>query len=246
MADGPFYLDLISDTGRLDAASVSVTVTTEGSMAVTLQWTGGELVEAAYDAFTAFSTMRERLARLGLTPRCFGACRNLVLSSMACQMSRGLKGYLVCLGKAAQRSDLVRIFDAGSDMDLATVAEQKEFKREWLRSLRFGDEQAKATLDDLYRTPEKAELIGGRIVKLPMNGLKESRIIGRLCRSLDDHATITKIGGSIREPTRLRSCHSAFGSGIVLAGRILPPWTVSPESDAVYRGCPAFRRRSPQ
>lgn len=49
--------------------------------------------------------------------------------------------------------------------------------------------QSKATLDDLYRTPEKAELIGGRIVYLMATGRKPGRIGGRIYRSLDDYAS---------------------------------------------------------
>ncbi len=54
--------------------------------------------------------------------------------------------------------------------------------------------QARATLDDLYRTPEKAELIGGRIVTFMATGRKPNRIAGRIYRSLDDHANQTGIG----------------------------------------------------
>jgi Uma2 family endonuclease len=48
--------------------------------------------------------------------------------------------------------------------------------------------QARATLDDLYRTPEKAELIGGRIVRFMATGHKPNRVAGRIYRSLDDYA----------------------------------------------------------
>jgi Uma2 family endonuclease len=48
--------------------------------------------------------------------------------------------------------------------------------------------QARATLDDLYRTPEKAELIGGRIVRFMATGLKPNRVASRTFRSLDDFA----------------------------------------------------------
>ncbi len=54
--------------------------------------------------------------------------------------------------------------------------------------------QVRATLDDLYRTPGKAELIGGRIVHFMATGRKPSRVAGRIYRSLDDHATQTGIG----------------------------------------------------
>jgi len=43
-------------------------------------------------------------------------------------------------------------------------------------------------MDDLYRTPGKAELIGGRIVNLMATGLKPNRVAGRIFRSLDDYS----------------------------------------------------------
>jgi len=42
--------------------------------------------------------------------------------------------------------------------------------------------QKRATLDDLYRIPEKAELIGGRIVYLMSTGRKPGRVGGRIYR----------------------------------------------------------------
>jgi Uma2 family endonuclease len=54
--------------------------------------------------------------------------------------------------------------------------------------------QARATLDDLYRTPEKAELIGGRIVRFMAAGHKPNRVAGRIYRSLDDYADTARRG----------------------------------------------------
>ena len=54
--------------------------------------------------------------------------------------------------------------------------------------------QARATLDDLYRTPGKAELIGGRIVPFMPTGRKPNRVAFRIARSLDDHANQTGRG----------------------------------------------------
>jgi Uma2 family endonuclease len=48
--------------------------------------------------------------------------------------------------------------------------------------------QARATLDDLYREPGKAELIGGRIERYMATGFLPNRIAGRIFRSLDDYA----------------------------------------------------------
>jgi Uma2 family endonuclease len=54
--------------------------------------------------------------------------------------------------------------------------------------------QRRATLDDLYNEPGKAELIGGRIVQLMATGYKPNRVAFRISRSLDDHATQTGVG----------------------------------------------------
>lgn len=55
-------------------------------------------------------------------------------------------------------------------------------------------DQARATLQDLYRVKEKAELIGGRIVHLMPTGRKPNRVAGRIFRSLDDYATHLGVG----------------------------------------------------
>lgn len=55
-------------------------------------------------------------------------------------------------------------------------------------------EHRDATLEDLYCTEGKAELIGGRIVRLMPTGRKPNRIALRIVRSLDDHAEETGVG----------------------------------------------------
>src|SRR5438309_1389590 len=54
--------------------------------------------------------------------------------------------------------------------------------------------QARATLDDLYRTPGKAELIGGRIVHLMATGHTPNRVAFRIARALDDYAQQNRKG----------------------------------------------------
>lgn len=55
-------------------------------------------------------------------------------------------------------------------------------------------QQARASLEDLYRVEGKAELIGGRIVQQMATGRKPNRVAFRITRSLDDHATQIKLG----------------------------------------------------
>ncbi|MBW3543088.1 MAG: Uma2 family endonuclease [Planctomycetes bacterium] len=46
--------------------------------------------------------------------------------------------------------------------------------------------RGRATIEDLYHTEGKAELIGGRIVPLMASGYRPNRVAGRIYRSLDD------------------------------------------------------------
>ncbi len=72
--------------------------------------------------------------------------------------------------------------------------------------------QAPATLEDLYREPGKAELIGGRIVRFMATGSKPARIGGRIYRSLDDYAE--QIGRGVAYPD-----NTGFAIPILASGR---------------------------
>src|SRR5713101_6349371 len=48
--------------------------------------------------------------------------------------------------------------------------------------------QKRATLEDLYNEPGKAELIGGRIVQFMATGHKPNKVAGRIFRKLAEYA----------------------------------------------------------
>ncbi|MBI3821336.1 MAG: Uma2 family endonuclease [Planctomycetes bacterium] len=85
--------------------------------------------------------------------------------------------------------------------------------------------QKRATLDDLYCTPEKAELIGGRIVIYMATGRKPNRVGGRIYRSLDDHAAQVHAG-------------EAFTDNLGYVVSILPSGRESFSPDASYHRGP--------
>jgi Uma2 family endonuclease len=72
--------------------------------------------------------------------------------------------------------------------------------------------QTAATLDDLYRVTDKAELISGRIVPLMPTGRWPSRIASRIFRSLDDHAEATGRGEAYTD-------NSGFAVPMLSSGR---------------------------
>ena len=127
-------LELVDAAGSIVPGEVIISEA-EDKLGVRIRWLGQELSATENDAFSALRTVRLKLSEQGLIPRCYGACRNLVVSGMAAQMAGGLKGFLVRLGQQARMSDLVEIFDAGPDMDLVSVTEQQEFTLTWYRSL---------------------------------------------------------------------------------------------------------------
>src|SRR5207253_1588139 len=54
--------------------------------------------------------------------------------------------------------------------------------------------QRRATLEDLYNEPGKAELIGGRIVQLMATGRKPNRMAGKIFRKLAEYSETAGIG----------------------------------------------------
>jgi len=144
-----FDLELIDVSGALLHATAEANLRewTEGGfrkseVRLAFRWPGGESSGIDWHYHAALCRVRERLAEVGLTPRCYGACRNLVLSGMAVDMGLGRRGYLVRLGERSELSDLVDIFQAGPEMDLASVADQGAFRLEWERSVRWLDQSA--------------------------------------------------------------------------------------------------------
>lgn len=71
--------------------------------------------------------------------------------------------------------------------------------------------QSQATLDDLRRVKQKAELIGGRVVELMPTGFFPGQVAGRIYRSLDDYAVKTRAGVAL--PDNVGFAVSELSSG---------------------------------
>jgi hypothetical protein len=103
---------------------------------LTLLYSGHEVQAEASDYFEALCRVRDRLEAEGLRPVCYGASRNVWPSGMARGMGLGLVAYKTRLGERATRSDLVRIFDTGPDVEPVSVEEQKAYHDQWWVSVR--------------------------------------------------------------------------------------------------------------
>lgn len=60
-------------------------------------------------------------------------------------------------------------------------------------------EAANATLEDLYKTPEKAELVGGVLVLVPPTGIEPGYAADEIFASLHEHARRTGLGRAVAD-----------------------------------------------
>jgi hypothetical protein len=102
---------------------------------LSLRYAGGEITKSADGWFSAMSDVRRELENNGLLLKLYGASRNVYPSPMSRSMGGGHKAYKLQMGQPAKQSDLVSIFGVGPDIDLASVDEQEQFYRDWLKSL---------------------------------------------------------------------------------------------------------------
>jgi len=102
---------------------------------VALTTDDGVLEASGPDFFEAFCGVREQLETRGLVPVCYGASRKVFPSRMSRQRSLGVQAYRLELGRAGRKEDIVEIFQTGDDVEPVSVADQRRFFDEWLRTL---------------------------------------------------------------------------------------------------------------
>ena len=120
--------------GDEDESGTIHATTSEGQCRVVFKFRDSEIEASSSDYFEAFSEVRLKLEQVGLIPFCYGASLNVFPSGMCRDMGAGLSAYRLTIGKAPQRTDLVRIFESGHDVIPSSVENQKAFYAEWLQS----------------------------------------------------------------------------------------------------------------
>jgi hypothetical protein len=103
---------------------------------IQFEYRGRLIQESALDYFECLCKIRLQLEEEKLIPFCYGASLNVYPSGMGRDMGRGLKAYKSIIGKQSKIEDLVFIFDEGPDVIPSSVANQKAYFQEWLKSPR--------------------------------------------------------------------------------------------------------------
>ena len=107
------------------------------------------------------------------------------------------------------------------------------------RSASKGDEETRmatvqrATLDNLYRTPGKAELIGGRIVEYMATGVRPSEVASNIYRQPAAARPTDQARQMLYRRPRLCRPGTAFRPRVLLPGRFLLRRPTACQSDAL-------------
>ena len=120
--------------GEDDEAATLTTGPRDGLCHITFRYRGRVIETSARDYFDAFCQVRLQLEPERLIPFCYGASLNVFPSGMARDMGSGLSAYRLTVGHTPAKDALVGIFDSGPDVIPASVANQKEFFNDWLKS----------------------------------------------------------------------------------------------------------------
>jgi len=132
MTERNYHIDVIDAKGRTESCEMEVTQNGD-ECTVELFHRGKIHSGTAEDFFDAMVVVRIHLEPDGYLLHCYGASKNVYPSQMSRQSSSGRQAYQMKMGYPAER--LVSIFDAGLDIEPATVDEQRRFYEDWLQSL---------------------------------------------------------------------------------------------------------------
>lgn len=132
-------IDAIGDNGVRSSATLQIKESIEEDRVVYKITVvhGGivEVGESEHGYFDALRTVRRKLEKIGVLLSCFGASEDVYPSPMQESMGPALLAYRNRLGRQALAKDIVNIFDSDDSVRPATVASQKAFHVNWLKSL---------------------------------------------------------------------------------------------------------------
>lgn len=120
--------------GNNDEVAVFTEEKTSNSCVLSCEYRRKTISAKKNDFFEALCDIRRELEKEGLIPFCYGASLNVYPSAMSRQMGAGKAAYKMEKGKQAQKTDIVRIFEHGTDIVPSTVDQQRTFFNEWIAS----------------------------------------------------------------------------------------------------------------
>jgi hypothetical protein len=127
-----YPIDVLSN-GILQPGTIEV-VELDRNWRLILETAGRHEEVDASDCFHALQLLREKIRPDGYDIVCYGSSRHVYPSGMSRDMSGGLMAHKLYVGQQGQMKDVVRIFDTGPDVDLASAEEQDAFYQSWFGS----------------------------------------------------------------------------------------------------------------
>ncbi|MGE7219242.1 hypothetical protein ACQKJC_22425 [Priestia koreensis] len=97
---------------------------------------GGDFLSFKSEScFEALEQLRQSLEEKHIQILCNGAALNVYPSPMALSMGVGRLAYRLINGKQAKTEDMVDIFDCDDHYSFVSIAEQRNFYKDWLNSV---------------------------------------------------------------------------------------------------------------
>lgn len=101
---------------------------------LTLECQLGQFEATNWNYFDALCQIREQLEPSGWRPSCYGACEDVYPSNMCRDMERGMVAYRNEIGRPAAQEHLVETFATSSEIEPASVEQQRAFFQRWRQS----------------------------------------------------------------------------------------------------------------
>ena len=102
---------------------------------LSLRFAEEEITYSAEFYWEALCNIRRELEQNSILVHCYGGSKNIYPSGMALNMGLGAMAYRLTLEQPAKASDMVSIFDTGTDVTPTTVKDQELFFKKWLESV---------------------------------------------------------------------------------------------------------------
>lgn len=93
------------------------------------------ITKCAENFFDALVKVRKELDKIGVKMLCKGCCKKVYPSEMILNMGVGRHAYMLEFGRKASMDHLVDIFSSCETSEFATVKEQYEYFKQWIKSL---------------------------------------------------------------------------------------------------------------
>lgn len=95
---------------------------------IILTWGKNKISKESHSVYHAFKEARRTLENDGIQALCFGACKDVQVSGMMCDMGDGSFAYRMSKAEKGKRPPTVNIFDTEEGLIVSNIYDQEHYK----------------------------------------------------------------------------------------------------------------------